>query len=120
MDSDLHELSPERRHLRPAPQRLSIADDVWIGSRAIVLPGVTIGRGSVVAAGSVVTNDVPPMSVVGGVPARFIKSIASPMRMITGNQTAYPWKVPLAQSMGSGLWAGMRHRVSWSLGRRYL
>jgi acetyltransferase-like isoleucine patch superfamily enzyme len=47
-----------------------IEDDVWVGAGAIVLPGVTIGRGSVIAAGAVVTRSVPPMSVVGGMPAR--------------------------------------------------
>tara|TARA_R100001143_G_C3360873_1_gene135502 strand:+ start:13920 stop:14345 length:426 start_codon:yes stop_codon:yes gene_type:complete len=54
-----------------------IEDDAWIGARAILLPGVTIGRRSVVAAGSVVTKDVPARSVVGGNPAVFIKSVAS-------------------------------------------
>lgn len=49
-----------------------IGDHAWIASRATVLPGVTIGRGAVVAAGSVVTKDVPPLSIVGGVPARVI------------------------------------------------
>lgn len=47
-------------------------DDVWLGARAIVLPGVTIGTGAIVAAGSVVTRDVQPMSIVGGSPARTI------------------------------------------------
>jgi acetyltransferase-like isoleucine patch superfamily enzyme len=47
-----------------------IEDHVWIGSRAMVLPGVTLGRGCVVAAGSVVTRDVAPLSIVAGVPAR--------------------------------------------------
>ena len=50
-----------------------IGDRVWIGMNATVLGGVTIGEGAVVAAGSVVTKDVPPFTVVGGVPARPIK-----------------------------------------------
>ena len=50
-----------------------IADDVWIGTNAVVLPGVTIGRHCVVAAGAVVTKDVPDNTIVGGVPARVIK-----------------------------------------------
>ncbi len=53
--------------------KVVIGDDVWLGYRAIILPGVTIGRGSIVGAGAVVTHDVPPYSVVGGVPARIIK-----------------------------------------------
>lgn len=50
-----------------------IMDDVWIGANAIILKGVTVGRGSVIAAGSVVTHDVPEYSIVGGAPAKFIK-----------------------------------------------
>lgn len=49
-----------------------IGNNVWIGDRVIILPGVTIGDGSVIAAGAVVTHDVRPNSVVGGVPARLI------------------------------------------------
>jgi acetyltransferase-like isoleucine patch superfamily enzyme len=52
-----------------------ISDDVWIGANATITPGVTIGRHSVVAAGSVVTHDVPPYTIVAGVPARIIKTI---------------------------------------------
>lgn len=50
-----------------------IDDDVWIGERAIILSGVKIGQGAVIAAGAVVTKDVPPYAIVGGVPARIIK-----------------------------------------------
>lgn len=53
-----------------------IGDDVWIGANAVILPGVTIGRHVVVAAGAVVTKDVPDYSVVGGVPAKVIKRLA--------------------------------------------
>ncbi len=49
-----------------------IEDHVWIGTRAMILPGVTVGRGAVVAAGSVVTRDAPPMTVVAGVPAKTV------------------------------------------------
>ena len=52
-----------------------IGDDVWIGANAVILPGVTIGHHSVVAAGAVVTKDVPSNTVVGGVPAKEIKLI---------------------------------------------
>lgn len=54
---------------------ITIEDDVWLGAGAIITDGVTVGRGAVVAAGAVVTKDVPPHTVVGGVPARPIKTI---------------------------------------------
>jgi maltose O-acetyltransferase len=49
---------------------IRIEDDVWIGAHAVILPGITIGRGAVIGAGSVVTKDVPPFAIVTGVPAR--------------------------------------------------
>jgi acetyltransferase-like isoleucine patch superfamily enzyme len=55
-------------------QSVVIEDDCWIASNSVILAGVTIGKGSVVAAGSVVTHDVPPYSIVAGVPARLIKN----------------------------------------------
>ena len=54
---------------------VNIEDDIWIGANAVILPGVSIGRHSVVAAGAVVTKDVPPHSLVAGVPAKVIKQI---------------------------------------------
>ena len=66
-----HEITKPNRPLVTAP--ITICDGVWIGARAIILPGVTIGEGAIVAAGAVVTKDVPPFTVVGGNPAKFIK-----------------------------------------------
>ena len=50
-----------------------IGDDVWIGTRVIILPGVKIGSGAVIAAGAVVSRNVPDFAIVGGIPARVIK-----------------------------------------------
>ena len=69
-----HDLDPAKnRKNHYAPIR--IGEHVWIGSNATVLPGVTIGDWAVVAAGAVVTKDVPPYTVVGGIPARILKNI---------------------------------------------
>jgi acetyltransferase-like isoleucine patch superfamily enzyme len=54
---------------------ITIEDEVWIGAGSIITQGVTVGRGAVVAAGAVVTHDVKPNTVVGGVPAKFLRSI---------------------------------------------
>jgi acetyltransferase-like isoleucine patch superfamily enzyme len=58
---------------RPKVPPTVIEDDVWIGSRAMLMVGVRIGRGSIIAAGSVVTKEVEPYSIVGGVPARLLR-----------------------------------------------
>jgi acetyltransferase-like isoleucine patch superfamily enzyme len=54
-------------------RKVIIEDFVWIGTRAIILPGVIIGKGAIVAAGAIVNKSVEPFTVVGGVPARFLK-----------------------------------------------
>ncbi|MCP3178133.1 acyltransferase [Desulfuromonas sp. KJ2020] len=61
----------------PESRPIIIEDEVWIGARCIITKGVKIGKGSIVAAGSVVTKDVPPSCLVAGNPAKFIKHIAS-------------------------------------------
>jgi virginiamycin A acetyltransferase len=50
-----------------------IEEDVWIGSNSVILSGVNVGRGAVIAAGSIVNKDIPPYAIVGGVPAKIIK-----------------------------------------------
>lgn len=58
------------RHQKPVIEKIIIEDDVWIGMGVIILPGVRIGKGAVIGAGSVVTKDVPPFAVGSGVPYR--------------------------------------------------
>jgi len=55
-----------------------IGNDAWLGVGSIILPGVSIGKGSIVGAGSVVTRDVPPYTIVAGVPARVVRSLDTP------------------------------------------
>lgn len=72
--TESHPLNPnERQSLIPKP--IHIKQNAWIGANATILQGVTIGENSVVAAGSVVSTDVPDNVVVGGIPAKFIKKI---------------------------------------------
>jgi acetyltransferase-like isoleucine patch superfamily enzyme len=80
LDAPGHPLDPvARREGKPAMREdvrpVVIEDDVWIGQRSIILPGVTIGRGSVVAAGSVVMTSVPPNVLVAGNPARQFRAL---------------------------------------------
>ncbi len=69
-----HDPDPDNRSATYG-RRIVIEDKVWIGIGATILPGVTLGYGCIVGAGSVVTKDVPPMTVVAGNPARIIKQI---------------------------------------------
>ena len=60
--------------LQTAPKyKVNIGNDVWIGANALILPGITVGNGCIIAAGAVVTHDVPDYAIVGGNPARIIK-----------------------------------------------
>lgn len=69
-----HGISPDKRHdLFPAP--IHIGKNVWIGANVVILPGVTIGDNAVIAAGAIVSKNVPENVVVGGVPAKIIRSV---------------------------------------------
>lgn len=69
-----HHQNPQKRG-NLIPSAIRIGNRVWIGSHATVLPGVTIGDGAIIAAGAVVTRDVPENCIFGGVPAKFIKKV---------------------------------------------
>lgn len=69
-----HDLNPANRGTN-LPEPIHIGRNVWIGANATVLPGVTIGDNAVIAAGAVVTKDVPENTVVGGVPARVLRGL---------------------------------------------
>jgi len=90
MDSNLHPISAKKRGLISEAwanghfpdvytgipyARVNISDDVWIGANAVILKGITIGEGVIIGAGSVVTKDVPPYTIVAGNPARIIREI---------------------------------------------
>lgn len=68
MDSDAHELNGIRNQAS-----IHIGNHVWIGTRVTILKGVSVGDGAVIAAGSLVTNDIPPRTLAGGVPAKILK-----------------------------------------------
>lgn len=76
LDSDFHEVGNHFSEDGKTAE-IIIKDNVWLATRCTILKGVTIGENSVVAAGAVVTRDVPPNSVVAGVPAKVIKTIVS-------------------------------------------
>jgi maltose O-acetyltransferase len=75
-DSDFHELAPDRRKVGTGEvAKVTIRDNVWVGSRAMVLKGVTVGSGSVIAPMAVVTKNVPGNCIVAGVPAQVIRHL---------------------------------------------
>ena len=86
MDNDFHRIEPERRLEWPESRPIVIEDNVWIGMRSIIFPGITIGQGSIVVAGSIVMGDVPPYTIVAGNPARKVgtlttRAVADPQRV---------------------------------------
>lgn len=72
--SEGHPIEPENRHAL-VPKPIHIKKNAWIGAGATILQGVTIGENAVVASGAVVSNDVPDNTIVGGIPAKIIKTI---------------------------------------------
>lgn len=75
IDNDFHSLDPDRRNERPQSKPIILEENVWVGARAIVLRGVTVGAGSVIGAGSVVTHDVPSRVLVAGMPAKVVRKL---------------------------------------------
>jgi maltose O-acetyltransferase len=102
IDNNFHDLTDRRR--LPEPNPVTIEDDVWIGSHVIVLPGVRIGRGAVVGAGSVVCDAIPPWTVAAGNPARVIRQLAPAEIVEPPVSCAEPmapvWKASSARSDG--------------------
>jgi acetyltransferase-like isoleucine patch superfamily enzyme len=74
----MHEIlyAEDKHPARPLQSAVRIGNHVWIGAQAIILKGVTIGENSVVAAGAIVTKDVPPFTLVAGAPAKIVRKIA--------------------------------------------
>lgn len=81
-DTDFHPINIESRRKHAlseiASEPIVIEDDVWLGGGVTVLKGVRIGRGAIIAAGAVVTSDIPPFTLAAGVPARVIRQLLSP------------------------------------------
>lgn len=93
-------------------KRTTLGSDVWVGANAIVLDGVSIGHGAVVAAGAVVTADIPPYAIVGGVPAKLIR-MRFDQKKIDDLLTWKWWELPLDSLEILG--KHFRNDESWSV-----
>ena len=91
----------EKKHGDDLP--VIIEDDVWVGCNVTILKGVTIGRGSIIAAGSVVIKSIPPYSIAGGVPARVIKPRWPILTIIEHEALLYPPEKRMTESQLSAL-----------------
>lgn len=94
LDSDFHDVTDHFSQGKCAP--VVIEDNVWIATRATILKGVRIGRNSVVAASAVVTHDVPPNTIVAGVPARVISEIGNNATKPISNRQTLEVKLALS------------------------
>lgn len=76
----------DRRRPDGTGRPVEIGEDCWVGVRVTILPGVTIGKGCILAAGAVVTKDVPPFHLVGGIPAKVIRYLGNPEEASRGGK----------------------------------
>ncbi|MEO7106193.1 MAG: DapH/DapD/GlmU-related protein, partial [Rhodoferax sp.] len=81
--------------------KIDICDNSFIGHGAIVMPGVTIGPNSIVSAGTVVTKDVPPGMIVGGVPGKVIGTTEELVRRLEVRTDGYPWRELIVNRSGT-------------------
>ena len=98
-----HPVEPSRRRACVIAKPIVIERNVWIAAGATIIGGVTVGENSVVAAGSVVTKDVPPNTLVGGNPARVIRSIADASRSVRKGSIFPLRSRPASHRLGPGL-----------------
>lgn len=75
IDNSFHRLEPDRRNDRPDSAPVILGENVWLSGRVIVLPGVTIGSNSVIGAGSIVTQSIPPNVLATGAPAKVVRTL---------------------------------------------
>lgn len=81
--------------------KIDIRDNVFVGYHAIIMPNVTIGPNAIVAAGAVVTKDVPPNTIVGGVPAKPIGKVDEYVERMKTQTDAYPWAEMIRNRQGA-------------------
>jgi acetyltransferase-like isoleucine patch superfamily enzyme len=109
--------------LEPIRGRIVIEQDAWIGVGAIILPNVTVGEGAIVGAGSVVTHDVPPWTVVGGAPARVLRAGSRPASVPepTSPSPRIQWSAEVSRNAEVGadtsIWHNAQVREGARIGR---